>query len=333
MRESTLIAFLTDLGLWPAKRSGDNHFGIRCLYPHKHVKGMDIKPSAGVSFDDGISWFSCFACGTKRPMVAAVYENGTQGWSLISIKYKAIEEIELKDIVINKPLVNEITLTPTNCNAGLKRLRKHGLTNELKDFLISKHVDPEFAWKKFFVAYVPEGHTDEFMGVDEFNEPKRAKNSSIFTPTLIQDNRGIVCIGGQARPIYGTKSYFTLYSYSARNYLYGEHLLETVKGKPLFVEEGQFDVIKTWQCNQAAVGLFGLFVSEPRAFKIARARPSHVRLFLDPDKYGKDATEAATSKLHDRGILTTVVDHGTDPKYCDELTFKKLVEPIHVGSI
>ena len=210
MRHETLVRLLRDLDLWPAKKSGEHHYVVRCLFPSKHA-GYDRKPSATVSHDLGVSWFTCWSCGTKRPLLRVVEEDGSPGWSLIALKYRPLEARDVRYAEIATP-IRTGPPKPRNCSKGLAQLRKLGLPTAARELLTAKNVDPDFAWRRFLVAFVPEGHCDEFMGVDENGEQRCARTDALFTPTLVRtpDDR-IACIGGQARPLTADKQYFTLY--------------------------------------------------------------------------------------------------------------------------
>lgn len=325
MRQATLIRLLTELDLWPAKKSGDHHYVVRCLFPSKH-SGFDHKPSATVSHDRGQSWFTCWSCGTKRPLLTVVMEDGTPGWTLIARKYGAIEEQETRYDVMSKP----IRAGPPplrNCGTGLAALRKFGMPQSMRDFLISKNVDPEFAWKRFYVAFVPQGHCDEFMGVDGEGRQRRAATDAVFTPTLIAPTGAdkVICIGGQARPLTADKQYFTLYPYAARHYCYGEHLRHEIAGRPVCLVEGQFDTIHLWQEGVCALGMFGLHVSPPRARKVAALGATKHFVFFDPDKHGERAVDAAVTALTEHGVTAAAIRHDRDPKWCDAATLQRLL--------
>lgn len=69
MNRESLIEVLLQMGLWPLKPSGMNHFKIGCLYQHsRHQSGEDRHPSGTISFDRGMSWFKCHTWNQATPL-------------------------------------------------------------------------------------------------------------------------------------------------------------------------------------------------------------------------------------------------------------------------
>lgn len=55
------------------EKDGKGWVQFSCIFPHRHTKGWDSKPSAGISFSDNdISTYNCFSCGTKGSLSSII---------------------------------------------------------------------------------------------------------------------------------------------------------------------------------------------------------------------------------------------------------------------
>jgi len=323
MQEAQLTQFLMEIGLWPLKRSGTNNFSTACLFPEKHKDGTDRRPSATISFDQGESWFRCYGCGTRKPIISAVREAAIRDlskreWLEAIEKFRSVEDSDVLITAVRKMQVPVDALI--DCTTGLKTL----LTDcpvypkAVLDFLESKNVSADTA-KKFYVAFVPEGHVDRFLARGSDGKPKPVLSDSIFIPTLVKNSNGkTICVGGQARPLdRGTGSkYFTMYPHSIGKYLYAQHLADKVKDKAAFLVEGAFDVMHLWQEGFRAYGLFGLNASHHRCIKLKKMSVSEAVVFLDPDQSGISATEKVVASLQNENINATSISYPKQPKDC-----------------
>lgn len=322
MREEQLSAFLAELGLWPLKKSGTSNFSLECLYPHKHDKGTDNHPSATISFDQGESWFRCYGCGTRRPIVKAIMENGLRqnrstSWVRVAAKY---QEIEGKDTMITA--VRKMTgpsQVARDCTPGLKAmLGQYPYSEKMLSFLESKNISVASA-KRFCLAFAPAGHTDTFLSLDPSGNPVPLKTDCIFIPTLVRTSAGkVVCIGGQGRALdrgHGSK-YFTMYSHNVGHYLYAQHLAGRTSGKACFLVEGAFDAIHLWQEGFRAFGIFGLHLSQERCLKLKKMAVTEAVVFLDPDPSGIAASGKVLTTLQTSGIVARAIQYHKHPKDC-----------------
>lgn len=323
MREHDLVNCLSELGLWPLKKSGNFNYSLPCLYQHtKHAKGYDTHPSATVSFNQGISWFRCYACSTRRPLIDAIVDlamtsTSTVGWMRISSKYDEVESRE-QGAVVARPggKLAEVS-TDRNCSDGLARLLKHGYPTHVKAFLNSKGVYEATA-RKFGVAFVPAGHVDEFMHKGPSGEPEPVKVDTLLIPTLIRTKENkVICVGAQGRPLAGNGAkYYTIYPHQIGQFLYGQHLAKHLTGKRIFLVEGCFDVMHLWQEKSFALGLFGLHANQQRCLRLRNIRPTHIHVFLDPDTAGQGAVKKVIQCLTDAGLEASPIVSSKQPKEC-----------------
>lgn len=326
MNEEALKGFLSEMGLWPLKRSGLNHFKIDCFYQEsRHEGGYDRHPSATISFDQGVSWFTCFTCETRQPFWKTVERASTgigygRNWTSLARRMSAREEFEKDRDPAPRPGGPRHAAKMIDCSGGLERIIRHGGLNypsEVVELLESKGVSPKTA-RKFLVAFVRKGHVDEFLQKDENDEPIPLAADCLFIPTLRLTRGGkLKCYGGQGRPLEQIgKKYFTMYPYPSRGFVYGEHLFPEMAGRPIFVVEGQFDVMHIHQEDHCAGGLFGLHANPPRVIMIANARPSEAIVFTDPDPAGERVRMRIVREFQMRGVAARSVTSETDPKHC-----------------
>lgn len=323
MQEAQLTQFLMEIGLWPLKRSGTNNFSTACFFPEKHKDGIDRRPSATISFDQGESWFRCFGCGTRKPIISAIREAAVRDlakreWLESVERFRTVEDSDVLITAARKMQVPETAAI--DCTVGLKALLTASRTypKDVVEFLSSKNVSVSTA-QKFFVAFVPEGHVDKFLARGSDGKPKPVLSDSIFIPTLVKNSNGkTICVGGQARPLdRGTGSkYFTMYPHSIGKYLYAQHLADKTKDKAAFLVEGAFDAMHLWQEGFRAYGLFGLNASRHRCIKLKKMGISEAVVFLDPDQSGISATEKVVTSLRDENINATSISYPKQPKEC-----------------
>lgn len=327
MRESELVQLLMEFGLWPLKRSGSNNFSVSCFFQAtRHKAGRDAHPSATISFDQGESWFRCYACNTRLPIIKLLQQLDTRESIRVAAKF---QEFELNPVSgLSKPGRVLETQKIRDCTPGLRKLLKNEYPEIMKSFLVSKGVTPETA-KKFGVAFVPEGHEDEFLPLGPDGKPTAVKAATIFIPTLIRTKTGrTLCVGGQGRPLEGGGlKYYTMYPHPIGQYLYGQHLAHQLVGASFFLVEGAFDVMHIWQENGHALGLFGLHVNRQRCERLKAIKPTHLRIFLDPDEAGKGALIKAIKTLKDCELTASPVVCDKQPKSCSADELVALMRP------
>lgn len=330
MREQTLVRFLQRLGFTDLKRSGLTHFKVPCLYQEtKHAKGYDTRPSATVSIDTSPSWFRCFACETRRPFWKAVMDNALrnpgQNWARIATEMRDIEDEEGMT-TIRRPSSAPTTDVAVNMSSSIQRLIEGGALEYPKpvlDLLEEKGVSPAVA-RKLLWCFVPKGYADDHMKKED-DEIVPALHDCLLFPTLVKTDTDVVCVGGQARPLRLSRQmskYITLLPYNAGFYVYGEHLLDKWKGKPLIIVEGPLDAAHLIGLGFPCVALFGLHATPARVKKIADLHGGPVFVFLDPDKAGGGAVFKVLEALKRSIRVVKSIEGKTDPKYC---TFDELV--------
>ncbi len=333
MREETLARYMTRLGMWPLKRSGQNHFKMACLFQEtRHAKGFDTHPSATVSADTFPSWFSCFACETKMPLWRAVLltclRRPGSGWARIAEEIKQAEEQE-QPITLNGIRAPKIDV-PVDMTVELRQLISDGgmdYPQKILDFLEEKNVSVDTA-RSLYWCFVPAGYENKHMTKDENGDVVPALFDSLLFPMLVRRPdrpEKVMCVGAAARPVPKKKiKYITLFPYNAGSYLYGEHLLPTSQGQPFFVVEGPLDAAHLLQEGFPAGSLSGLHVTPARCGKIARGHAGPVFLFLDPDQRERKSVETALTSLKKKNADVRLVNWPTDPKYCTKEDLRKI---------
>lgn len=336
MREELLTGFLTELGLWPLKKSGSFNFSLGCLYQEsRHKNGYDRRPSATVSFNQGTSWFRCYACGTRRPFVQAVLDlamtsPSTVGWARLSSKYAELEGTDTSSGGLAVPGKPPERVAARDCMPGLGALFKNEYPKHMVDFLNSKGVSEKTA-RSFAVSFVPAGHVDEFLQRGEDGKPMPVKSDTIFIPTLIRGKDGqLLCVGGQGRPLdsRGLK-YYTMYPHAIGQYLYGQHLAYKLNGASFFLVEGAFDVMHVWQEQSRALGLFGLHANQQRCLRLKNINPTEIKVFLDPDYSGQGAVSKVIKTLEEHGLNASPVTSDKQPKECSAEELDTLLKTQH----
>ncbi len=332
MRETTLIRFLRRLDLWPLKQSG-THFKTSCLLQEtRHVNGIDSHPSATISADTFPSWFQCFSCGAKMPLyravqLACVHKLG-RGWAQVANEMMQAEEQEQPIGIVRRPKV--LVDVPVDMTPTLRKLIESGgmeYPDHVVEFFAEKNVTVETA-RRLLWCFIPAGYVADPMTRDPSGEIIPAIFDSVLFPTLIRNPtnpKKAMCVGAQARPVPKRRiKYITLFPYNAGFYLYGEHLLPTTPGQPLFVVEGPIDMAHLLQLGFPAIALFGLHVTAPRAAKIARNHTGPIFLFLDPDQREQKSVESAMTGLKKKNPDVRLVQWKTDPKYCSENDLREI---------
>ena len=292
--------------------SGDWHLTCRCIMaPITHLKRFDRSPSMTVSYGIGSeSWVECFSCGYKAPLEKTLYALAAQGIVDTGV---AMDYTEAKT---NKlVLFSEVKPTGDECyDIPLAHLEKNEYSPLMLQFLEQKGIPVETA-KRFQLCYVPKGHSDEWMPLDDNEEPRVVKHPGIAVPMFIKGpDQKMTCIGAQLRYLEGKFRYFTLYKFSSSSRLYGEHILPLAEGRPLFVVEGPFDALHILSCGFLAVALFGTTVNDAKVELLKSAGASCVHLLLDPDAPGQKASRKAEPILQKYGVPYTSHIATKDPK-------------------
>jgi len=332
MRHDRLVALLERAGLGPLKRSGAHDYALSCLYPHKHAHG-DRKPSATVSFDQGVSWFRCWGCGTRRPIALALMETAAPGSGVASLAaaYLADEEQEERTTGPERIMRRLTRQEPArDCTAGLRRLLVMNETypDMLQSFLAAKGVTESTA-RRFGVVFMPAGWSDEFLAPQRDGSPGVMRSPAVFVPTLVRHATGIICVGGQARPLDGHgPKYFAAWPFKAGQYLYGQHHWAKLIEQRVFLVEGAFDVQHCWQHDVPALGLFGVGLTAERIAKLVQLHPAHIGVFLDPDPAGRNVTDARVEELRAAGLTASAVLHDKQPKHCSQEELRQLMNSL-----
>lgn len=331
MREATLVEFLKELGLWPLKYSGSSNFKVTCLFSStKHDGGEDRRPSATVSFDgdDNPSWYNCFGCGTSKPFVEAVNEAAAYHdlkWSRLSVQYRATEDQELQERPLKR--MEAKAHKARNYSRSLGTLLKNPYPDDMVEFLDSKGVSIEAA-QDAMLAFMPEGHIDDQMTLDEEGDPRPAFADMIIIPTIVPWRGKLRCVGAQARPWKTGVKYYTPYPYESKYYLWGEQWLSEARGQPLFLTEGQFDAIHLRSLGAHAVAIMGVALTRPKVIKLRGAGSEWALAWLDPDAAGVRVRPRIRKALNLEGIPNKIITSDLDPKYCTEEQLKEILDSL-----
>lgn len=283
-----VLCLLQNAGLLTSQISecGDNYYSISCLFAKdRHEGGTDMSPSMTVEINpDGPSVVRCHMCGYRKSLIAALTD-------LNVLTYGSIKEIV--DRVREEDKIKRVSGVKRSQQKKIKifdysvEFEKHlanGLPQEALDFLATKGC-PENISHDLSFAWLEKGIGTKRDGT-EFKVTK-----CLLIPILSRVDGYIQCVGVQARPIkrkIRRSKYFLFFRFSMGLFLYGEHLLDSVRGKRLFVLEGPLDTAHFISEGEHAVGLMGLFISKQKLAKIVAAQPRVVYVMLDPDQNTKE---------------------------------------------
>lgn len=295
--------------------SGDSHLSLSCLMaPYRHEGGMDGTPSMTVSVDDtGPSTVRCHMCQYRVSLYNAVmdlnvlhrggFRNLAEWVREVDTALKKLGTIEAKEKK-DKPL------SIINYSSELRKYLAVGLPPHALEFLSSKGI-PEQTARFMNFAWI------EKATIKKYDKTEIEVKDSILIPVMSRVSGKLICIGAQARPIKRktTRSkYFTFFKFKAGHFLYAEHLLHHASGKPLFVLEGPLDVAHFASIGVHSVGLFGLYLNQPRVAKIVCNQPRIVFVMLDPDPEGQKRVERIVMKIRKAGLMVAPIVPTKDPK-------------------
>ncbi len=294
------------------RESGEKYFGFSCLFaPWKHAKRKDRRPSMTAEIaDSGATVIRCHTgdCKYRNSLADALLE--------LNIHYKgALTELaawvkehdgDVKfEIRPNRPKAEA-----TDYTTELRKILANPFPLKGVEFLASKGCSVETARRMLC------GWVDEYQGTSPGGKAFVLKDAVVF-PAIIRLNGNLTCVGAQAREIEGSKyksKYTTIFSFSSKRYLYGEFLLEKVRGRRLDIVEGPLDANHLFQLGEISAGVWGTFMGGPKVEKIKRAGPRQVVIFVDPDSPGRQAAEKMRSELVNEKVPTRVIDQDKDPK-------------------
>lgn len=303
----SVIEQINDVGL--ITRSGDWHLAFKCFMGHRHAKGYDSSPSMTVSFDTPTPWVECFSCGYKKPLEQALFDLASQG------RVAPSAPLDYRQMKLQSPIIIPKVQGPslTDYTIPLKDLLANDYAPEMVSFLRTKGITEKVA-RAFRMAYVPSGHSDEWMGEDREGNPRVSRTPGILLPIFSQINDQWQCVGGQLRYLEGNFRYFALYKFNSSRRLFGEQVLSKSKGRDVFLVEGPFDVAHICSEGMRAVGLLGTSLNKHKALLLAAAEPKMVHILLDPDKAGSIGSQKAEVILREYGIPYTPHQAYKDPK-------------------
>ncbi len=301
--------------------SGDHHFSCRCLMMHEHEKGYDSRASATVSFGKRRSWVECFSCGYKSTLektlhaLAAINRVSPQ----LALDYAGakMNTVILESKVIETPI--------QDYSIPIKYLQDNDYSQSMLDFLEKKNVDPDIA-RKFGLAYVPEGHSDEWMPLNpETQEPRATREEGIVLPSMSKLDGKWVPVGAQMR-MFGDKfRYYAIYRFKAQDRLFAEQILPSCSGKHVFVVEGPFDALHILGLGFAAVALYGTSLTEKKALLLSGANPKMVHMLFDPDAAGRAGKTKSKKVLDKFGLPYILHEPEKDPKLMTRAELADLV--------
>jgi len=296
--------------------SGDSHLSLSCLMaPYRHEGGMDETPSMTVSVDDtSPSIARCHMCQYRANLYNAVmdlnvlhrgaFRNLAEWVREVDAALKKLETVEVKE-------KKEKPLSIINYSSELRKYLADGLPPGALEFLASKGI-PEQTARFMNFAWI------EKAAIKKYDKTEVEVRDSILIPVMSRVSGNLICVGAQARPLTRkatSSKYFTFFKFKAGHFLYAEHLLDRAAGNPLFVLEGPLDVAHFASIGVHAVGLFGLYINQPRMAKIIHSQPRIVFVMLDPDPEGQKRVERIVMKIHNAGLMVAPIVPTKDPKY------------------
>lgn len=301
--------------------SGEEHYGLSCLFSDRHDDGLDIGPSMTISVDDeGPSFLKCHACRYTGVLVDGMNTLNMSHDGVLSDLVEWVRQHDTKAVVkIGKRA--EKVYVPKNYSKDLRELLKAKYPKRLLDFLKEKGSDEKTA-RGMMCAWV------EKKEFSTMKTPMLVENTLVF-PILSRASGKLMCVGAQARRIgenRGSK-YFTIFPFEGGRHLVGEHLLPMSEMRRLFVLEGPLDVLHFRMIGEEAVGLMGLHLSPSKTQKIRNSGARCVYVTLDPDQDGKGTAEEIAKKLSCETLQARVLKLGTDPRKATKETIEK-----HLGS-
>jgi len=314
----SVVEQIPDVGL--ITRSGDWHLAFKCFMGSRHSKGYDSSPSMTVSFDTPAPWVECFSCGYKRPLEQALFDLASEG------RLPATVPLEYRQMKLDSPIVIPKSTGPTltDYSIPLKDLLANEYAPEMVSFLRIKGISEKVV-RAFRMAYVPPGHSDEWMGEDREGNPRVSRTPGILLPIFSYIDSTWQCVGGQLRYLEGNFRYFALYKFNASRRLFGEQVLSKSKGQDVFLVEGPFDAAHICSEGMRAVGLLGTSLNKHKALLLASAEPKMVHILLDPDKAGTIGSQKAEVILREYGIPYTPHQAYKDPKQYTKAELQQLI--------
>jgi hypothetical protein len=332
MNQSQLSDIIVNkLGWHDARLTGEYRYKVRCpLAPWKHQNGRDARPSMTVNFDtEGPSIACCYTCGFYEPFYKLLYElralmGGDKTVASAALLANNYDQVQRLSIAPRRKQTVELKLTDYT-SYYVDHLRTPW-SPEAIELMDSKNVSMKTARDLYQCAFIPAGYWDENMGFKfESDDPKEMIHDSIAFPIMMRSSGKIKCVGAAVRPLGGSIKYFTMYPYQPTQHLFGQQILHKVKGHPLAIVEGYFDVMHLVQEGLYAGGLNGLHFSSRKGLLIQRADPTITLVMLDPDKAGQDAAEKVCAQLAAQNLTHQNVVLKRDPKNYSYPELRELV--------
>lgn len=299
--------------------SGEEHFGLNCLFARRHESGRDSTPSMSVSIGDGPSFLICHACGYKGNLLEALNALNMETDGFLSDINEWIRKNEKRTIAFKSKKAKEYK--PLDYSEELKKLRRDfpNFPQEAVSFLSEKGCSPEIA-KNMQCVWV---ENEEFR----LGEKTVKVEKGFIFPVLSKATGKITCVGAQVRPLSwtGRCKYFTVFPFKAGRHVFGEHLLDKCRGRRLFVTEGPLDCLHFLQHKEASVALLGLNLSKDKAEVIRRGGPRAVYVLLDPDQNTRGTADRLAKKLTEAGLRAYALKTEKDPRSLSRTELRKLV--------
>lgn len=323
MQESVVEHFLSQIpDVGQIRRSGDWHLTIPCIMGHRHAKGRDSRASMTVSFDVEEPFVECFACGYKARLETALHTLAGMG-RLSAATALAFTDAKQKQLILPsrvkpEPVLQDYTLP-------LKDLLELPYSKNALAFLASRNIKVPVA-KAMKIAYVPEGHTDDWMPERADGTIRGCPKEGLLLPIITKVDDKNICVGAQVRLLEGHFRYFALYKFAASNRLFGEQVLPQAAGKHLFLVEGPFDALHIMSEGSLAVGLLGTKLSAQKALLLKQANAQKVHILLDNDRAGRQGAEKAASILREHGVPFLLHQAFKDPKQYSAHELKQLTQ-------
>ena len=302
---------------------------ISCIYPERHKKGTDNKPS--MSYDKKAGKYHCFSCDSMANIYDFIKkDNGlttdTEAFNVLQSMYPNIERFNGN----NDDLVQNRTLTPVQVidnveintdydftnfiNENSKKVidsdkhitdkgidAKYMVGNFILKYLLSRGLTKETI-KKSKIAVADNGFNDVVADYKEL-ESKSPKQDQykIIIPML--DSQGncnsfiAEIINRNKTDKYNPKYLKPSTAGGLTIPYYNEYYLKTNKPTTIFITEGIYDALSIEQLGYNAIALLGIGNGRLESLLKHYKPNANIVLMLDNDDAGKQATKSILSML------------------------------------
>lgn len=285
--------------------AGPDNVNVSCLFARvRHKRGTDNRPSMSISVGPEASIVYCHTCGYKGTIDKALLD--IHLWRV----YKDVAALSLEAVVAEKhDNKNPSAVPKRNTNVldyrytqDYKTITDHSWPLEAVDFLSKKGCTMKTA-RQFGCKFLPKGYSHSAF-VDKNGNLIEIRSDSILFPVFVKIKNTNECVGAAIRPLEAGTSpnkYVNILRFQSSHYMFGQHLENKIRGKPVVLTEGYLDTMHMWQIGIPALGLNGLSLRDSRLDLLTSIMPSAIILLLDPDGAGNDAANSLVSRIRKSG--------------------------------